>query len=100
MAIKRQSVFKSEEHEKFQSDLEYGFEKFCKKQNLHHCAILKEEDNEIYDGKGPSIILCYEDETGFLYAGNDEINYESVINFCPFCGYKSKKEVPFYLENQ
>ena len=50
-------------------------------------------DKGIYEGKGPAIIVCYEDETKVLYAGNDEIGYESVVNFCPFCGFESENEM-------
>lgn len=39
---------------------------------------------------GPAIHYCKEDEEyGFLWAGNGE--YETMVNFCPFCGYKAKR---------
>lgn len=38
---------------------------------------------------GHAIDSCEEDEHAFLWAGNGE--YESMVNFCPFCGYKAKR---------
>ncbi len=38
---------------------------------------------------GHAIDGCKEDEYGFLWAGNGE--YETMVNFCPFCGYKAKR---------
>ncbi len=37
---------------------------------------------------GPAVDYCYEDDEGFLWAGNAE--YESMVNYCPFCGVKAK----------
>jgi hypothetical protein len=40
---------------------------------------------------GPAVSRCYEDELGRLWVTNDE--YESQVNFCPFCGYRAKDQV-------
>jgi len=40
---------------------------------------------------GPAIDYCYEEEDGSLWAGNGE--YESQVNFCPFCGKKAKRQM-------
>lgn len=37
---------------------------------------------------GPAINYCREYDDGKLFAGNSE--YESQVNFCPICGYKTK----------
>ena len=44
-------------------------------------------------GFGPAILRCYEDEQGRLWVTNDE--YESQVNFCPFCGYQAKNQVNY-----
>ena len=42
-------------------------------------------------GFGVAVIRCYEDEQGRLWVTNDE--YETRVNFCPFCGYQAKSQV-------
>ena len=37
---------------------------------------------------GSAITTCWEHEDGTLWVSNDE--YSSTVNFCPYCGYKSK----------
>jgi len=39
---------------------------------------------------GPAITYCKSDEDGYLWAGNFE--YETMVNFCPFCGKKAEKK--------
>jgi len=39
----------------------------------------------VFDRAGEVVNYCYEDEDGFLRVGNGE--YESQVNFCPFCGW-------------
>jgi len=52
------------------------------------------EDLHICEGALPSgangaaITYCLEFEDKKLVVGNDE--YESLVYFCPFCGYKAK----------
>ena len=36
---------------------------------------------------GPAVDYCYSSSDGALWAGNGE--YESMVNFCPFCGLKA-----------
>ena len=54
------------------------------KKQLHRCE-------ERYDSTqcGPAIDYCYEERDGTLWAGNGE--YESMVNYCPFCGRKARK---------
>jgi hypothetical protein len=63
---------------------------FCKKHfmgNLHNCEI--PENLAITDTWGIAISECFEDKDTFeLWVGNGE--YSNKVNFCPFCGYKSK----------
>lgn len=40
---------------------------------------------------GASISYCREYDDDKLFAGNGE--YESQVNFCPICGYKSKIDI-------
>ncbi len=35
-------------------------------------------------GYGEAICYCIEDDEGKFWVGNDE--YESQVNYCPFCG--------------
>jgi hypothetical protein len=74
--------------------IENRFSQFCKEQNLHHCMTGEKNNFEIYSGNDSPIVVCYEDEKGILWAGNDvDLNLECVVNFCPFCGYKSKNTI-------
>jgi len=41
-------------------------------------------------GYGSSITYCTEDNKGRLWAGNGE--YESVVNFCPYCGMEAESK--------
>jgi len=54
--------------------------------NFHYCKI--PEKSHLY---GPAIDDCQEDEDGYLFVSNGE--YGSQVNFCPMCGYKSKKGI-------
>lgn len=90
--------FESDAFESMQlGDLGYTFSQFCRDNNLHHCMTSSEIWSEVYNGDEPAIVICFEDEVGHLWAGNDtELNCLSVINFCPFCGYKTKiREVKY-----
>jgi hypothetical protein len=50
---------------------------------LHHCEGMTNEDNY-----GGAINECEEYDNGSLWVTNDE--YDSQVNYCPFCGYKAK----------
>lgn len=50
----------------------------------HKCAA---DEKTIYGSHGLAIEDCVELEDGKLWAGNGE--YEQVVKYCPFCGYKS-----------
>jgi len=52
----------------------------------HHCKGFLPES--LY---GPAIDECSE-RGGKLYVSNGE--YESQVNYCPFCGYEAKGKVP------
>jgi len=60
-----------------------SFDEHQQKYCLHNCSGILP-----YSGYGEAIDHCYEDLDGSLHAGNDE--YCSQVNFCPYCGYKSK----------
>lgn len=47
--------------------------------NRHSCKYKSSSD-----GYGAAIYYCIEDEDGKFWVGNDE--YESQVNYCPFCG--------------
>ena len=40
---------------------------------------------------GPAIHYCIEDDEGRFWVGNDE--YESQVNYCPFCGAKASVQI-------
>jgi hypothetical protein len=63
--------------------------------NLHECYfdIGGRQDAHLYNGYGPAVTSCVETEDGTLLAGNDE--YESKVNFCPFCGFKARQQIVF-----
>ncbi len=42
-----------------------------------------------YGSCGPAITLCYEYD-GYFFVTNGE--YESQVNFCPWCGMKATKQ--------
>lgn len=54
---------------------------------LHKC----ENYSAPSSGYGSAIDYCYERENGELWVTNEE--YASQVNFCPYCGYKAKKQV-------
>lgn len=63
---------------------------------MHTCEpgydIEREEHVFSARGFGPCVTRCYEDEHG-LWVTNDE--YETRVNFCPFCGYQAKSQVKY-----
>ena len=61
-------------------------EKKTKEKTLHKC--IGDLPDSAY---GDAITECYEEDNGKLWAGNGE--YNSQVNFCPYCGYKAKKQV-------
>ncbi len=40
---------------------------------------------------GPAIIYCMETDTGHFLCGGEE--YESEVNYCPYCGAKAPTQV-------
>ena len=42
---------------------------------------------------GAAVLTCREHENGSLWVDNDE--YESRVNFCPFCGFKARQQIVF-----
>lgn len=86
-------TFVSKEFDDFQKNLDKSFGDFCREFGLHHC-MTHNEDGELFEGEDPAIVICHEDEAGYLWAGNDtDINCMSVVNYCPYCGYKSKRQI-------
>ncbi len=57
------------------------------KKKLHFCEL---KDCDIVEGGryGIAVSNCWEEEDGKLWVTNEE--YSNTVNFCPFCGYKSK----------
>ena len=49
---------------------------------LHVC-----EKRFDHSKRGPSVEYCKTMEDGTIWIGNDE--YESMVNYCPFCGMKA-----------
>jgi hypothetical protein len=66
---------------------------------LHACSveIRHAEDVLLYGGYGPAVTSCNETEGGSLWVGN--IEYESRVNFCPFCGFKARQQIVFEGQN-
>lgn len=54
------------------------------KKLFHFC-----QANTRHRAYGPALSYCYQDEEG-MWAGNGE--YESQVNFCPYCGQSSSKK--------
>lgn len=52
---------------------------------LHKC-----DPDTAWHECGPAINYCEQTEDGFLLAGNSE--YETMVNYCPFCGYKAPRQ--------
>lgn len=77
-------------------DQEEDLEDYLKRNNLHYCQYkLAHEAREAlcqktlrYKTYGAAITERWEDKDGYFHVSNDE--YCSLVNFCPFCGYKSK----------
>lgn len=60
--------------------------------NLHKCI------NELYDQNksrswGNAISECYENEQDEFWVENGE--YDTEVNFCPFCGKESPKHIEY-----
>ena len=49
----------------------------------HRCELNSKEGSF-----GAAVTDCYEDEEGSLWVSNGE--YDSIVNYCPVCGYKAK----------
>jgi ribosomal protein L37E len=63
--------------------------------NLHKCDAPTEAKYYIY---GDAIYECYEHGDGTLRAGNGE--YESQVDFCPYCGYSAKVKIKPYTNDR
>ena len=57
-------------------------------EKLHECSVVGLEVEWDFTA---SVIKCYERESGKLFVEN--WGYVSRVNYCPFCGYKSKKQM-------
>lgn len=75
----------SELLKRFQNN-EITYQEYMRQSNLHYCQATEENTD---GGYGRAIDDCREDEDKpGLYAGNGE--YTTKVNYCCFCGYKSK----------
>lgn len=54
---------------------------------MKHTCRIDTEDDRAY---GAAINICYEDDQGKLWVTNGE--YESGVNYCPWCGYKCQHQ--------
>lgn len=61
----------------------YNYEKYHQDNKLHCCDSM--------DNLHGAVSYCHEDDNNVLWCGNSE--YASAVNFCPFCGVKSKTTV-------
>jgi len=59
---------------------------------MHSC----EPENSVFKsgGYGAAITYCEEDDDGHLWCDNGE--YATLVNFCPFCGYKALRQIEWY----
>jgi hypothetical protein len=55
--------------------------------NLHDCH----HPYFPFDAHGHAVEYCLESIEGELWVDNGE--YSTRVNYCPFCGYKAKKQV-------
>ena len=53
----------------------------------HRCAPEWAGDKPFYDGYGVAVFDCEENERGEFWVSNGE--YDTRVNFCPFCGQKA-----------
>ena len=53
-----------------------------------HCCYSEEHESLKGAGYGWAVLCCFEDEKSVLWVDNYE--YCNSVNYCPFCGYKSK----------
>ncbi len=64
-------------------------ERIYKEGGYHWCGIF---DFDVGDHKralyGEAVVKCYESDDDNLYVSNGE--YGNRVNYCPFCGYKTK----------
>ncbi len=56
-----------------------------------HWCVTAPRPKELCDGYGEAVDYVHEDDEGFLWVGNGE--YGTVVNFCPVCGFKAKRQV-------
>jgi hypothetical protein len=54
----------------------------------HNCKVPPKAEHGQY---GYAVMYCVENEVGELWVDNDE--YQSQVNYCPFCGYKAAKQI-------
>lgn len=59
------------------------------KKKLHECGLLVPQN---WGYGSVAVDYCCEDEEGHLSVTNGE--YGNYVNFCPFCGFKAKVQVP------
>lgn len=60
-------------------------------EKLHYCRpVMRTQHIAEYGAATP---YCIEFDTGNLWVGNSE--YANRVNYCPFCGYKSTKQMEF-----
>jgi hypothetical protein len=61
------------------------------KPDPHMCFIDESDlDHGVHYAQcGPAVLACREKEDGSLWVDNDE--YESRVNYCPFCGFQARQ---------
>lgn len=58
------------------------------KEGRHHCVVKDFINDRQWGG---CVEKCEEADDRTLWVDNDE--YDTQVNFCPFCGYKAKKQL-------
>ena len=58
----------------------------------HHCEPTWADNKAYRWGYGSAMTYCLETKEGEFWGGNGE--YESRINYCPFCGAKAPSPIP------
>lgn len=58
----------------------------------HNCIpTWADNDKALHGDTGPAIYVCFENVSGEFWVHNGE--YESRVNYCPYCGEKAPKQV-------
>ncbi len=65
-------------------------EKF-NKPGQHWCTLPMAPKGTCQRGHSEALDYAHEDDDGYLWVSNGE--YGSVVNYCPICGFKAKRQL-------